>query len=156
MEGTLGGGRTVEHDRLQGLHWECFVCGPENPRGLRLNIRLVNDQIETEFIPTADLQGPPGVVHSGIVAGVLDEVMSQLIYSRLVPAVTRKIEVTYRRPMRVGVTYRITAEVSGENRRIVTARAEARDPNGVQVARARGVFAPLDEEKVARFLNAEQ
>jgi len=149
-------GFAVERDRLQGLHWECFVCGPENPRGLRLNIRLVGDQVETEFIPTADLQGPPGVVHSGIVAGVLDEVMSQLIYARLVPAVTRKIEVTYRRPMRVGVPYRITATIAGENSRIVAARAEARDPAGVQVARARGIFAPLDEERAARFLGQEE
>lgn len=139
-------------DHLQGLHWECFVCGPDNPRGLRLNIRAVGERCETEFTPTRDLQGPPGITHSGIVTAVLDEVMSQLLYTRLTPAVTRKVEVTFRRPMRVGVTYQIAAEISGENRRIVTARAEARDPAGIQVARARGIFAPIDEERAARLL----
>ncbi len=139
-------------DHLQGLHWECFVCGPDNPRGLRLNIRAVGERCETEFTPTVDLQGPPGITHSGLVTSVLDEVMSQLIYTHLEPAVTRKVETTFRRPMRIGVTYRITAEISGRNSRIITARAEARDPGGVQVARARGIFAPLDEDRVAKLL----
>lgn len=145
----------MEREHLQGLHWQCFVCGPDNPKGLQLNIRSVAGRTETEWTPTAEYQGPPGITHPGIVAALLDEVMSQLIHARLVPAVTRKVEVTYRRPVRVGTTYRITAEIAGENRRIIATRAEVRDPNGVQVARARGIFAPLDEEQVNRFLGRE-
>lgn len=139
-------------ESLQGLHWECFVCGPHNARGLRLCVALEGERTVIRFTPTADLQGPPGITHSGIVTAVLDEAMSQLVYARLRPAVTRKVEVTFRRPMRVGVPYVITAEVAGENRRIIAVRAEARDPQGVQVARARGIFAPLDEERMARLL----
>jgi uncharacterized protein (TIGR00369 family) len=142
-----------ERDHLQGLHWECFGCGPDNRLGLRLHVRLNGNKTECDFTPTADFQGPPGVAHTGIVAAVLDEVMSQLIYARLQLAVTRKTEVTYRRPIRVGQTYRFTAEVIQENRRIIAARAEARDSEGNQVARARGIFAPLDEERVAKFLD---
>lgn len=142
-----------ERDHLQGLHWQCFGCSDENRLGLRLNIRLVGDKTECEFTPIAEFQGPPGITHSGVVAAVLDEVMSQLIYSQLQLAVTRKIEVTYRRPLRVGQTYRFTAEIAGQNSRIIAARAEARDAEGNQVARARGVFAPLDEERVAKLLD---
>lgn len=142
-----------ERDRLQGLHWKCFGCGEENRLGLRLNIRLVGDRTECEFTPEADFQGPPGITHSGVVAAVLDEVMSQLIYAQLQLAVTRKVEVTYRRPLRVGQTYRFSAEVVKQNSRIIAARAEARDSEGNQVARARGIFAPLDEERVAKFLD---
>lgn len=147
------GGTNMTHDPLQGLHWECFACGPDNPTGLRLNIALEGDRTVATFVPGPEHQGPPSVTHSGIVAAILDEVMSQLIYARLNLAATRKIEVTYRRPLRVGVPYRFTAEITAENRRIIAARAEARDPSGVQVARARGVYAPLDEEQVARFLD---
>lgn len=142
----------MNRENLQGLHWECFACGPDNRTGLRLNIRLVGDQTVVEFTPGPEHQGPPRVTHSGIVMTVLDEVMTQLVYARLNWAATRKIEVTYRRPLRIGVTYRFTAEISGENHRIIAARAEARDPAGVQVARARGIYAPLDEEQVAKFL----
>lgn len=141
-----------ERDHLQGLHWKCFGCGEENRLGLRLNIRTSGDKTECDFTPIAEFQGPPGLTHSGVVAAVLDEVMSQLIYAQLQLAVTRKIEVTYRRPMRIGVTYKFTAEIVKDNRRIIAVRAEARDAEGNQIARARGIFAPLDEERVARLL----
>lgn len=144
---------THERDHLQGLHWKCFGCGEENRLGLRLNIRTSGDQTECEFTPIVEFQGPPGITHSGVVAAVLDEVMSQLIYARLQLAVTRKIEVTYRRPMRIGVTYKFTAEIAKDNHRIIAARAEARDAEGNQIARARGIFAPLDEERAARLLD---
>lgn len=142
-------------DHLQGLHWQCFGCGEENRLGLRLNIRLVGDKTECLFCPTVEFQGPPGIAHSGVVAAVLDEVMSQLIYAQLNLAVTRKIEVTYRRPVRIGQTYLFSAEVVKRNSRIIAARAEARDAEGNQVARARGIFAPLDEERVAKLLDKE-
>ncbi len=141
------------HDHLQGLHWKCFGCGEENPNGLRLNIRLEGDRTVTDFTPTAEMQGPPGVCHSGLVTAVLDEVMSQLVYAQLQFAVTRKIEVTFRRPVRVGHTYTFSAEFRADNRRIIAVRAEARDAEGNQVARARGIFAPLDEERAQKFLD---
>lgn len=140
-------------DHLQGLHWQCFGCGEENRLGLRLNIRLVDDKTECYFTPTAEFQGPPGITHSGVVAAVLDEVMSQLIYAQLSLAVTRKIEVTYRRPVRVGQTYHFTAWVVKQNSRIIAAKAEGRDADGNQVVRARGIFAPLDEERAAKLLD---
>lgn len=144
-----------ERDHLQGLHWQCFGCGTENRLGIRLNIRLVGDKTVCDFTPTVEFQGPPGITHSGIVAAALDEVMSQLIFAQLQLAVTRKIEVTYRRPLRIGQTYRFTAEIRSQNSRIIAARAEARDAEGNQVARARGIFAPLDEERVAKLLDPQ-
>lgn len=145
-----------QRDHLQGLHWNCFGCGEENRLGLRLNIRQDGDRTVCDFTPIAEFQGPPGIAHSGVVAAVLDEVMSQLIYAQLQLAATRKIEVTYRRPLRVGQTYRFTAEIVKQNAKIIAARAEARDAEGNQVARARGIFAPLDEERVAKFLDKER
>jgi acyl-coenzyme A thioesterase PaaI-like protein len=144
-----------DRNHLQGLHWQCFGCGEENRLGLRLNIRLKGDRTECEFTPIAEFQGAPGVTHSGVVAAVLDEVMGQLIFAQLQLAVTRKIEVTYRRPLRVGQTYYFSAEIRSQNSRIIAVRAEARDGEGNQVARARGIYAPLDEERVAKFLDKD-
>jgi acyl-coenzyme A thioesterase PaaI-like protein len=144
---------TRSQDHLQGLHWKCFGCGPTNPNGLHLNVRLKGDRTACDFAPTADLQGPPGITHSGIVAAVLDEVMSQLVFSILQFAVTRKMEVTYRRPMRIGQTYHFSAEIASSNHRVIAVRAEARDAAGNQIARARGIFAPLDEGQAAKFLD---
>jgi len=144
---------TRSHDHLQGLHWKCFGCGQDNPSGLHLHVSLNGDRTVCDFTPTAYFQGPPGIAHSGVVAAVLDEVMSQLVYSHLEFAVTRKVEVTYRRPVRIGQTYQFSAEFVTSNRRVIAVRAEARDAAGNQVARARGIFAPLDEEQTAKFLD---
>lgn len=140
------------HDHLQGLHWNCFGCGENNRFGMKLNIRLEGDKTVSDFAPTPEMQGPPGICHSGVVTAVLDEVMSQLVYAQLQFAVTRKIEVTFRRPVRVGHTYKFSAEFVKDNRRIIAVRAEARDEHGNQVARARGIFAPLDEERISKLL----
>jgi acyl-coenzyme A thioesterase PaaI-like protein len=142
-----------ERNHLQGLHWKCFGCGDQNPVGLKLNVRLVGDKTECEFTPAREHQGAPGVAHAGIVAAVLDEVMSQLVFAQLNLAVTRKVEITYRRPVRVGQTYTFSAEIRSSNSRIIAVRGEARDEEGQQVARARAIFAPLDEERVAKFLD---
>lgn len=144
-----------ERDHLQGLHWKCFGCGESNPIGLKLNVRLVGEKTEVQFTPLREHQGPPGVAHSGVVAAVLDEVMSQLVFAQLNLAVTRKMEITYRRPVRIGQTYTFTAWVRSQNSRIIAIHGEARDVDGTQVARARGIFAPLDEERVAKFLDKE-
>ncbi|HLO02171.1 MAG TPA: PaaI family thioesterase [Symbiobacteriaceae bacterium] len=144
-----------ERDHLQGLHWKCFGCGESNPIGLKLNVRLVGEKTEVQFTPQREHQGPPGVTHSGIVAAVLDEVMSQLVFAQLNLAVTRKVEITYRRPVRIGQTYTFTAEIRSQNSRIIAIHGEARDAEGQQVARARGIFAPLDEERVAKFLDKD-
>jgi acyl-coenzyme A thioesterase PaaI-like protein len=139
-------------ERLQGLHWQCFACGPDNPRGLGLEIRIDGDHARTEFVPTAEYQGPPGLVHSGVTAAILDEVMTQLLYARLELVATRKIEVQYRLPLRVGQRYYFKAWLERSAGRIILCRAECADGQGRNVARARGVFARLEKEAAARLL----
>ena len=53
----------------------CFVCGLENPVGLRLRIyQTAPGEIETTFTAPAHFQGYPGVLHGGIIATILDEI----------------------------------------------------------------------------------
>ena len=53
----------------------CFGCGEDNPSGLRLDLKLEGDQLTTEFIPEKRHEGWPGMVHGGVIAAVLYEVM---------------------------------------------------------------------------------
>ena len=53
----------------------CFGCGESNPIGLRLKYRREGDRLRTEFMPGDDHQGWPGIVHGGIIASLLYEVM---------------------------------------------------------------------------------
>ncbi|MBE0617842.1 MAG: PaaI family thioesterase, partial [Proteobacteria bacterium] len=67
------------------LSWEddCFVCGTENPEGLRLRFSVDEAQrtIETLWVPREVHHGYTGVVHGGLVAAVLDEAVGKLSVS---------------------------------------------------------------------------
>ena len=57
----------------------CFVCGRKNPRGLYVTFydNGRNEVTATHTIPDV-YQGYPGVVHGGIVAALLDEVVARV------------------------------------------------------------------------------
>ena len=81
----------------------CFGCGPANPQGLHLTF-TTNTSNPENITATANVQldrmheGPPGHIHGGIVAALLDEAMSKLNRPLNVLAMTRHMEVDYLRP----------------------------------------------------------
>ena len=79
----------------------CFLCGLENPIGLKLRIFQVDTGvIEAEYTAPEHFQGYPGVLHGGIVATLLDEIsgraqMGDASAPRFM--FTAKLEVKYRK-----------------------------------------------------------
>ncbi len=53
---------------------KCFFCGPATG-GLALGLEYKEGSAFTEFTAHEKFQGYDGMLHGGIVAGVLDEVM---------------------------------------------------------------------------------
>ena len=81
----------------------CFLCGRQNPLGLKLDFYEDPEagQVRVEFTVSDDYQGYPGVVHGGIVAAVLDEVAGRAVMiggSDEDLMATLKLTVRYRRP----------------------------------------------------------
>lgn len=89
----------------------CFVCGPENPQGLRLRFRKGEGSAEAEVVFPAFLQGWQGTVHGGALATVLDEVMVQAAMSVDIRCVTAEITVTYKKPAATGKPYLASGRV---------------------------------------------
>ncbi len=88
---------------------QCFGCSPYNDRGLRLEFCQNDDgAIESRIEVPAHLVGPPGTVHGGIQAVLLDEVMGMAANTSLETeatlAVTADLRLKYRRPVPVGQT----------------------------------------------------
>jgi uncharacterized protein (TIGR00369 family) len=122
----------------------CFVCGPRNPIGLKLGFDLLDDRtLRTVFTPQKLHQGYANVVHGGILATVLDEVMVNLSYKLGQKAVTTRMEVTFRKPAQVGHELVFTAQLVKETSRILEAQAQARTADGTVVAEARGTLMKL-------------
>lgn len=118
----------------------CFVCGPDNPIGLRLEFRPYQDGVQATFVPTDLHVGYEGLVHGGILAALVDDALANIWFVRGQPAVTGKIEVRFRRPVRPGDRLVVTARPTGSRGGLHTGRVEiTRD--GTVVAEGAGVVA---------------
>jgi acyl-coenzyme A thioesterase PaaI-like protein len=106
----------------------CFICGVENPIGLKLNIYQVEPGvIEVEYTAPDHFQGYPGVLHGGIVAALLDEISgrAQMGGDPQNPRFmfTGKLEVKYRKNVPVGKKLRIIGKAGRSKRNIAEAWA---------------------------------
>lgn len=124
---------------LREAQW-CFVCGPQNPLGLRLTFQFEGEEIRTEFVPGPHHVGYDGVVHGGILAAVLDDAMANLFFLRGEEALTTRMEVRFRREGRPGESLTIVAREAGRRGQFAKARASAFNSAGELVAEAEGTF----------------
>ncbi len=132
----------------------CFGCGPANPQGLHLVFTTESDTKAT--IATAHLQlgrfheGPPGHIHGGIVATLLDEAMSKLNRPLNVIAMTRHMEIDYLHPAPLfRPLVLVSRHLSREGRKLFH-QAELQRTDGTVLARAKGVFIVIDQTMLAR------
>jgi uncharacterized protein (TIGR00369 family) len=119
----------------------CFGCGQANPVGLHLEFFLADDGsvVSMPTVPTT-YEGPPGYLHGGIIATLLDEAMSKAVRTRGTVAMTRHMEVEYLRPVRSGSPIRVEGRVMRSDGRKNWLEAKIVDEGGVVLAEAKGVF----------------
>jgi len=60
----------------------CFGCGSDNPIGLHLAFHWEGDTYMTRYVPQRAHQGWAGRTHGGILALILDEVLSRAALDR--------------------------------------------------------------------------
>src|ERR1017187_3394289 len=78
----------------------CFGCGPANPIGLQLEFLLAEDGAAVCLTTVPErFDGHPGYLHGGIIATLLDEAMSKAVRARGLTAMTRHLEIDYKRPV---------------------------------------------------------
>ena len=80
----------------------CFVCGQDNPRGFKIQVRYLDAELaaETELSLAKEFQGWADVIHGGILATMLDELMAHAVWHFAGPGVTMSIEVRYHAPLK--------------------------------------------------------
>jgi acyl-coenzyme A thioesterase PaaI-like protein len=126
-------------------HWPtCFGCGPEAEAGLHAVTRRVDDEVHCSYTFTARHEGAPGIAHGGAVAALVDDVCGGLLFVIREPAVTRKLEVEYLKPVLVGSTYELVARVDRRDGRKLFITCEGRDADGVLTFRGGGLFLVVD------------
>ena len=129
----------------------CFGCGPANPEGLHLEFTFdAEAQTATALVNLTRVhEGPPGHIHGGIIATLMDEAMSKLNRPLGVTAMTRHMEVDYLRPSPLGRELVLTGRHLRRDGRKLFHEAELVVRGGAVLARAKGVFVVLDEAMIA-------
>jgi uncharacterized protein (TIGR00369 family) len=115
----------------------CFVCGPNNPIGLKLDFSLDGEVMTTEFIPRKEHQGYKNIVHGGIISTLLDEIMVKLAIELGMPAVTAQMDIRLRKSARVGEKLIFSAEILEDTSKLLLTHAKAVTDNGEIVAEAK-------------------
>lgn len=119
----------------------CFGCGPANPAGLHLDFMLADDGTVVCLAEIPDtFEGPQGYLHGGIIATLLDEIMSKAIRSHKVVGMTRHMEVDYKRPVPSRSPIRLEARVLRSEGRKHWAEASIMNPHGTVLAHGSALF----------------
>ena len=124
----------------------CFGCGVNNPIGLRLIFDWDGDTYFTRFTPNKTLQGWAGRVHGGIIALVLDEVLSRAALERHgLHWVTAELTTRLVKPSWVNESLTVTGKVDTVRKSLITCSGEVSvSDTGVIVAKG---FAKLMRAK---------
>ena len=123
----------------------CFGCGPLNMEGFRLVFQPGPDGSSVDFEVPDKYQSWAGMAHGGIVALLLDEAVGWAAWHAGHPGVTGRLQVSYRRPLKLGEPVRIVGKVENIRRTLVYASAvvENRD-DGSRIADATATLMMAD------------
>lgn len=105
---------------LFGPGQPCFGCSPDHPQGLRLRFAKDDGAIVTRFTPGDLHQGPPGIMHGGLVSTLADEVAAWACIGLLGKfGFTATMSLRLGKPVRVGAPVLARAVVTKDMRRLV-------------------------------------
>jgi uncharacterized protein (TIGR00369 family) len=136
---------------LQPNSRHCFVCGLENPFGLRLRFyETAPGEVSVECSIPEEYQGYPGVVHGGVVAAILDEAAGRSQMQDDPPRFmfTARLDIRYRKNVPVGQPLRLVGTAGASKRRTAAARSAIYDQEGNLLAEAEALLVNVPDDIV--------
>lgn len=117
----------------------CLGCGPENPAGMGLRLRIEGERVVGRVEFDRRQEGAPGFAHGGAVATVLDDALGSVLIVVGRPAVTAKLDIDFRAPAFLGRELEVEAwcdRIEGRKLHLAGRVSEA----GTVLAEARALF----------------
>src|SRR6266581_5272798 len=111
----------------------CFGCGPLNEDGLRMTFAPSPEGSVAELVVPERFQSWSGMAHGGVVALMLDEAVGWAAWHAGHPGVTGRLQVAFRRPLKLRETVKIVGRVERVRRTLVycNAAVESLDDGGL-------------------------
>lgn len=140
---------------LFGPDQPCFGCGPVHPAGFRLKFVEDGEEVVTHFTPGDGYQGPPGLMHGGLVFTLADELAAWVIIARLGKfGFTARFEGKLSRPTRLNVEIAGRARMVRSTSRTAEIEVTIAQENAA-VFSARFTFVLLDRAATEKLLGRE-
>ena len=99
-----------------------IVAGDTNPAAPRLALMRTDEGLRAEITLNTIYQGPPGLVHGGWIAAMLDQAVGSVSAVETSPGLTANLEIDYRRPTPLFTPLEITSWVDRvEGRKVYVA-----------------------------------
>lgn len=134
----------------------CMVCGQVNPDSWHLTAFRRGEEVECAFTFDQRHEGGPGLAHGGAVAAVCDDVLGHVLTLLGQPAVTRRLEVDYLKPVLLGEEHTLVGRVESVEGRKIWLTLEALALDGQPRFTARGLFIRVGLEHFLAGLSAEE
>lgn len=130
----------------------CFACGALNEHGIHLDLHVDGDRCWTELVLADRFQGWDGIAHGGIICTILDEVMAWSLAATDNWGLTARLNVDFKRPVRLGMPIRGEGWITTVRRRIVETAARLVDPvTGDVLATATATYVAADAARKAEL-----
>ena len=146
---------TVDDPEI-GERWYSPVYGPGNPVAPPMEASSTPDGRASGRVTLGKPhEGPPGLVHGGVVATLLDHVLARSARAAGHGGLTASLTVSYRRPVHLGVPLVITGElVSVEGRRATaTARVVAEEAPEITLAEGEATLVALRADRASEVFS---
>jgi len=133
----------------------CFVCGQDNPKGLKLRFtKQTETSLNAELTPPDYWTGWGQMMHGGFHGLLLDEIMSWVAYGLMnVKAfVTKEMTVKYIRPVYVGQPLKVIGYLEEDTDNGIRVRGEIRDAEANVLTVANGILVRISPEKMKKML----
>jgi acyl-coenzyme A thioesterase PaaI-like protein len=145
----------LDPDHFFGHENPCFGCNPRHPFGLRLSLWRDGESLYSRMTPGEDYQGPPGIVHGGLVMAIADETAAwALVGLRHRFGFTAAVEGRLARPVRIGTEVISRAQITAESSRVVKVAIEVAQ-NGVAAFTGTLTFMMMEVAAAERLLGVK-
>ena len=127
----------------------CFVCGRSNPVGLYMQFYDDGElEVVSDYTVPAHYQGYPGIVHGGVVASMLDEIVGRvsMIGDHHHFMMSVRLQVLYRHPVPVEIPLKVTGRIVRLRGRLGKAEGRIMLPDGTVACEAQMSLADVPKE----------
>src|SRR5213592_3612209 len=138
----------VGSKRFEFAPHNCFACGQLNAHGLQLRLHGDADRCWTELTLSSRFEGWEGIVHGGILAAILDEVMAWALVGQDSWGLTARLSIEFKRPVQIGQAIRAEGWMTEKRRRLLRTHGQILDgATGALLATGEAVYVAADERR---------